>query len=192
MDCATQEEPALHEVLQETLLSDLGALAGRVPFDLAVIAELEDDRLVVRAVGGHLARHGQAPRTARLVDCPLEQAVVDMRRLGVFRPAGEPLDPLSGVVLPRERAQVTAPLFVAAGCTGTLTLVRAGGGTFHDTEVGVVAAYARIFGLTLHASALSAEVERLRSHGDERVSLLETELRGPAKTSRRWRPSPDR
>ena len=181
MDRASRgDEPALHETLRAALRSDLDVLAGRVSFDLAVIAEIDDDRLEARALSGPLARGAGEPRPARLDDCPLERAVIDMRRLGVFRPVGEPLDPVSGVSLPGARVQVTAPLCVGDRCAGTLTLMRRGEGMFEDAEIDAVSTYARIFALTLHAGALSAEVERLRSHGDERVSLLETELRGPA------------
>ena len=174
------DEPAPDGAPIDMLLAELGALTDRVQLDLALVAEIVEDRLEIRAMAGPLARLAPGSMSVRLADCPAEKAVIEASRPATFRHASDSLDPLSGVVLPGAREHVTAPLFVGTRCTGALTLVRVGGEAFREVEVEAVAVHARVVALLLHASALTAEIERLRSHGDERVSLLETELRGPA------------
>ncbi len=176
MDGAPPSETAPHEILPELLLAELDDLAAALRLDLAVAAELQDGRLDVRSASGPLAGHLPSGRSVALAECPAERAAVEGARVELA-PGG--VDPLLGFTLAEPAARAVLPVAVHGRCKGTLTLVRAGAGPFDASELDRAAVHARVLGMALHAASLSEEVERMKSHGEERVSLLEIELRGP-------------
>jgi transcriptional regulator with GAF, ATPase, and Fis domain len=180
MDPAFHEDGPAPEGLGDMLVAELDALAQRVPFDLGVVTELTEEGLEVRAAAGSLAKGGTPFRTVALAECSAERDALETLRERIHRPEYAPIDPLSGTALPNNRVHLTAPLLVGHRPVGTLTLVRTGTATFEHEEIAAATLHARILALALQTTALSAQVERLRSHSDEHVSLLEIELRGRA------------
>ena len=164
----------------ELLSTEVGALAAEVRFDMAALARLEHDVLELRAAFGPLARGLQDSRAVAVAECPAESEALGARAAVASGPLPAGADAMSGVELPAGRFHLAVPLFLGRRAVGVLGLVRANGPAFDGGAIAAASAHARTLALALHASAQSEEIERLRSHGDERISILETELRGPS------------
>ena len=80
------------------------------------------------------------------------------------------------VDLPGAQTWAAAPLVVAGRAIGALTVARAGEGTLERATVDMLEMYGRLLALALHNAAQRAALFRIRSNGEERVSLLEAEL----------------
>jgi transcriptional regulator with GAF, ATPase, and Fis domain len=144
------------------LFTELDALAHRVIFDLGVVAVLCGGWLEVRAARGALASLVPVGRTV-----PRSSGGDD-----------DSSDLLAALALPAERQSLVEPLVVDGRPVGTLVLVRTSPQPFEREDIEAAACHARILALAIHAAVLREQIERLRTHGDERVSLLEIELRG--------------
>lgn len=162
------------------LSAEVGALAARVRFDLALVARLDGDRLELLAGFGPLIRGLAEDRAAPVAACAAEGEALRSGAAVAAGPLGAGVDPLSGLDLPGDRWGLVVPLSVGRRALGVLSLARAGGPAFDAGAIAAAQVHARALSLALLALGQSAEIERLRSHGDERISLLETELRGPS------------
>jgi transcriptional regulator with GAF, ATPase, and Fis domain len=164
----------------ELLSSEIGELVLQVGFDLALLARLDDKRLSLRAAFGPLAQGLPGDHAVPLAECPTESEALRTRAPVAISEAAAGVDPVSGLTLPAEHHRLTVPLLLGRRAIGVLCLVRKQPPAFDGAAIEAASAHARPLALALHAAAQSEEIERLKSHGDERISILETELRGPS------------
>ncbi len=173
-------DAAAEDAVAEALSAEIGALTALVRFDLLLVARIEHDHLELRAAFGPLARGLPESHVVPVSQCPSGSEALRAREAVAEGPLAAGVDPMSGLELPAGRFHLTVPLLLGRRPVGVLALVRTQGPPFDGDAMAAISPHARALSLALHAAVQSEEIERLRSHGDERISILETELRGPS------------
>jgi transcriptional regulator with GAF, ATPase, and Fis domain len=168
------------EGTQEALEGELGSLGTLVPFDLAVVWLACDDLLVARAQSpGALSPAGVSlPRS----QWPEAGAVLETGRPQAFQRDGGEDPPADPFALQGARSWVLAPLMLGGAPIGVLSVARACAEPFEAAAVGAVEVYARLLATAACTVVQAMAILRLKSDGEERVSLLEAELGGETDT----------
>ncbi|MEZ4429986.1 MAG: sigma 54-interacting transcriptional regulator [Nannocystaceae bacterium] len=164
------------DAAEEVLRQALGSLRGVIPYDLAVVYQLDDEVLRVRVAVGSLASD-----QVRAHALPLRRFPTIRRALATRRPIpleehdhrGEEGDPYDGVLdLPRGHSCMVVPLFAGERSLGLITLDRVTCGAYPPEVVELAGVYAQIMSWALLFAEQRALLSRYRAQLREENRLL--------------------
>ena len=155
------------EDVSHTLRTALDALAEVVAYDLAVVLEVDGDRLVVRCASGPLASDKVTAHGIDLSTAPLLRAALQEGRPRIFsaedhdREHGGEGDPYHGVVeLPHGHACLVAPLVAGGRTIGAMTFDRAVCELYDEATVALVTVYAQLVAMALELARRNSELQQ--------------------------------
>ena len=166
--------------LDATLGAALEAVAEVVPYDLAVVLELDGHRLRVRCARGPLATACVAGHEIDLTRAPQLHAALRSGRPRAFtehdhdRTRGGEGDPYHGVVeLPDGHSCLVVPLTAGGRQLGAMTFDRSVCGRYDDTTIATVTVYGQLVALAMAlAQANTALARQTASLAEQNRSLV--------------------
>ncbi len=154
------------ERFDEVLARALSALQPVVPFDLAVLYELEGRALVPRSKEGRLTERLPEGRTLSLDEFPTMERALELRRpIAVLehQHAGSEGDPYDGVLdLPPGHSCMVVPLAAGDRDLGVLTLDRTVCEPYSDSLVELADVFGRLLSTALVFGRQAQALDRLR------------------------------
>ena len=163
----------------DTLLADaLHALHAVVPYDLAVLYQLHDDVLRVRAMEGRLAEARLHDHRLRLDDFPTIRRALSVRRPVALddRDHTTEGDPYDGVLdLPAGHSCMVVPLVSGDRPLGIITLDRTVCAVYSRDRVELAGVFGQLVTTALVFAEQAATLDRYRHRLKAQVDLLEAE-----------------
>jgi len=167
----------------DVLRGALGALRHVVPYDLAVIYDLDGETLRARVAEGPLADRRVAQHQLELARFPTIQRALQTRRpipLEAHHHASDEGDPYDGVLdLPEGHSCMVVPLFAADRTLGLITLDRGSCGIYPSDVVELAGVYGQLISIALAYAQQAQLLDRYRHRLREEHRLLKHEVRGP-------------
>jgi transcriptional regulator with GAF, ATPase, and Fis domain len=175
--------------LSEVLGQALGALREVVPYDLAAVFRLRDDRLHVVAAAGPLDGPAIRRHTLDLARFPTVRRALQVRRpipLEAHDHAGDEGDPFDGVLdLPHGHSCMVVPLFAGDRTLGLITLDRTQCAVYPDDAVRLAGLYGQLVSMAMHFADQAALLDRYRHQLQAENRRLRAEAGGGAEACRR-------
>ena len=166
------------EQLDALLTDTLHALHAAIPYDLAVLYQLRDDVLHVRALEGSLASARLRDHTLALADFPTIRRALSTRRpvaLDDHDHTSEG-DPYDGVLdLPVGHSCMVVPLVSGDRPLGIITLDRTVCAVYPHDRVELAGVFGQLVSTALVFAEQAALLDRYRHRLKARVDLLEAE-----------------
>ncbi len=169
---------------REVLERALAALRAVIPYDLAAIFRITDDRARLVAAAGPLLRPAVQQHELDLRRYPTIRHALETRRpiaLEAHNHASDEGDPYDGVLdLPHGHACMVVPLFSGDRSLGLITLDRSVCTTYGQTALDIAGVYGQLISLALLFADQAALLDRYRHQLKEHNRLLTEESGGPA------------
>ena len=167
--------------VDELLGRALEYLEPVIPYDLAAVLELRDDRLRVRCARGKLANDQVRAHEISLADFPSVRGAIETRSARVLlehdHAAGEG-DPYDGVLdLPHGHSCMVVPLFAGDRTLGAMTFDRRVCGRYEPAIVNLAGICGQLLALAMAAAEQAALLDRLRIGLQEHNEILRNEAR---------------
>lgn len=169
----------------ERALASLGSL---VPYDLAAVLRLRDERLVVEVAAGPLASPEVRGHTLELSRFPTIRRAMELRQpipLEEHHHDSEEGDPYDGVLdLPHGHSCMVVPLFAGDASLGVITLDRTSCGVYPDAQVALAGVIGQLVALAIRFADQAELLDRYRHQLREEKRLLVEETGADAATRR--------
>lgn len=167
------------DALDEMLRGALRNLAQAIPYDLAVVFELEGDELVARSAAGPLASDELRSHRLPLARFPTVREALHHRRPIALREhdhRSDEGDPFDGVLdLPHGHSCMVVPLFADRRELGIITLDRAVCEPYSHDVVELAGVYGQLISIALAYAEQAALLHRYRAQLEEQNRLLRRE-----------------
>ena len=171
------------EALHDVLAGALAALQELVPHDLAVIYELRDGELRVRAAEGPLADARVRAHRLRLDAFPTIRRALRLRRpiaLGLHHHDSNEGDPYDGLLdLPPGHSCMVVPLHAGPRDLGVITFDRSECGAYSRETVELAGVYGQVVAVAMLLADEAAHLAEARHRLAEHNRLLHAELGTP-------------
>src|SRR5690606_17609432 len=168
--------------LADVLRGALASLREIVPYDLAAVYELQEDRLLLRVARGPLADDRLQHHELPLARFPTIRRALELRRpipLEASDPEGEEGDPYDGVLeLPPGHSCMVVPLFASNRTLGLITLDRAVCEPYTPDVVQLAGVYGQIVSMAMLFAEQTQLLSRYRHQLREEKRLLQEEVGG--------------
>lgn len=168
--------------LADVLRGALASLRDIVPYDLAAVYELSEDRLVLRVARGPLADERLAHHELPLARFPTIRRALELRRpipLEATDHEGEEGDPYDGLLdLPPGHSCMVVPLFASDRTLGIITLDRSVCAPYPADMVQLAGVYGQIVSIAMLFAQQAQLLSRYRHQLREEKRLLEEEVGG--------------
>ncbi len=175
VEMASQPD-ALDDVLERALHS----LRSVVPYDLAALYELRNERLEVRAAVGPLASDDVRQHVLELAQFPTVRRALETRQpipLAEHDHAGTEGDPYRGVLeLPDGHSCMVVPLFAGDDSLGIITLDRQVCGVYTEEVINLAGVYGQIVSIAIAFARQADRLDRYRQQLERHNRLLVEEL----------------
>jgi len=182
-DLGRLAELASHpHALADVLRGALASLREIVPYDLAAVYELQDERLVLRVARGPLADERVAHHELQLARFPTIRRALELRRpipLDAHDHRGDEGDPYDGVLdLPPGHSCMVVPLFASDRTLGLITLDRTTCAPYSPEVVQLAGVYGQIVSIAMLFAEQTQLLSRYRHQLSEEKRLLQEEIGG--------------
>ncbi len=173
--------------VDELLGRALEYLEPVIPYDLAAVLELREDRLRVRCARGKLANDRVRAHEIRLADFPSVRRAIETRSARVLlehdHSAGEG-DPYAGVLdLPHGHSCMVVPLFAGDRTLGAITFDRQVCGPYKPAIVNLAGICGQLLALAMAAAEQAVLLDRQRIGLQEHNEILRSEARSQSATT---------
>lgn len=171
------------ERIDEVLARALASLADLIPHDLAVILDLQGERLAVRVAHGPLANERVRRHSIPVSEFPAVRRAIETRRAVVLEDhdhdhetgEGDPYDAV--LELPHGHSCMVVPLHAADRTLGVMTFDRTVCGLYDREAVALAEIYGQIVALAMLYAEQARLLERYRANLVEQ-RRLETQAAG--------------
>ena len=167
----------------------LEALREVVPYDLAAVLRLRDDRLVVEVATGPLAGPAVLRHEVALPRFPTIQRALETRRpipLEAHHHDSDEGDPYDGVLdLPHGHSCMVIPLSARERHLGVITLDRMVCQTYDEPSLRVAGLYGQLVSIALLLAEEKDALRRRQEQLEEQNRLLREEVQGSSEAGRR-------